>query len=64
MINRRLILVGENRLSREGLQQILEGDFMTIVASVAQTCDAIPSLRSDAGPADLILISQPDYRVL
>jgi len=62
MIKRRLILVGENRLSREGLQQILEGDSMTIVASVAQACELIPLLRADAGSADLILICQPDYR--
>ena len=57
MTKRRLILVGKNRLSREGLKQILENDALTIVGSLGATSELPMLLRSKINYVDLILIT-------
>ena len=60
MSKSRLILVGENRLFREGLGHVLANEDMTIVAQVSYLSD-VPPLLSAAGPgADLIVYDQSE----
>jgi two-component system nitrate/nitrite response regulator NarL len=56
----RLILVGENRLFREGLGYVLATEDMTITAQVSYLSE-LPPLLSAAGPgADLIVYDQSE----
>lgn len=61
MTKRRLILVGENQLFREGLTLVLESDAITVVGAVSCFRDLPALLRSttDQSP-DLILYDQPE----
>ena len=60
MSSGRLVLVGENRLFREGLGHVLANEDMTVVAQVSSLSD-VPPLLSVAGPgADLIVYDQSE----
>ena len=63
MTKSRLILVGENRLFREGLGYVLATEDMTIAAQVFYLSE-VPPLLSTAGPgADLIVYDQSENSV-
>jgi two-component system nitrate/nitrite response regulator NarL len=51
----RLILVGENRLFREGLGHVLANETITIEAQVSYLSEVVPILRSAGPSADLIV---------
>jgi two-component system nitrate/nitrite response regulator NarL len=62
MLKRRLILVGESQLSREGLRQILASDSMIIVDSIARLPEVFPLIRADVDVTDLILFIASENR--
>jgi len=53
-----LILVGENRLFREGLRHTLASEAITIGAQVSFLSEVLPLLRSGGRDADLIVYDQ------
>jgi len=52
----RLLLVGANRLFREGLQRVLASEDMTIAAQVADLSEVLPILRSTSPVANHDLV--------
>ncbi len=59
----RLLLIGANRLFREGLGHVLANEDMTIAAQVADLSEVPPILRSTGPSANLILYDQSDNSV-
>src|SRR6266702_4634039 len=55
----RLILVGVNRLFREGLGHVLANEDMTIAAQVSHLSDVPPLLGAIGPGTDLIVYDQP-----
>jgi two-component system nitrate/nitrite response regulator NarL len=55
-----LILVGENRLFREGLGHVLANENLTIAAQVSYLSEVPPLLRSGGPGADLIVYDQSE----
>jgi two-component system nitrate/nitrite response regulator NarL len=63
MSKARLILVGENRLFREGLRHVLANEDMTIAAQVSYLPEVAPVLRSAGTGADLIIYDQSENSI-
>ena len=62
MLKRRVVLVGESQLSREGLRQILTSVSMIIVDSIARLPEVFPLIRANADFTDLILFITSENR--
>jgi two-component system, NarL family, nitrate/nitrite response regulator NarL len=58
-----LILVGENRLFREGLKHTLASETITIGAQVSFLSEVLPILRSGGPDADLIVYDQSENAI-
>jgi two-component system, NarL family, nitrate/nitrite response regulator NarL len=60
MVSHRIVIVGKNRMSRDGLKQIISDQSIEVIGDARSLSEASSLLRERGGSADLLLYDQPN----